>query len=78
MRRMSALEVVANARSSALHCFRCGKAYGQAQWQALPLVKRLEARDLASLVDPWPENLTVEVRACAACGRGLSRVGTKA
>jgi hypothetical protein len=55
-------------------CFDCGAAYGAAQWSALELVKRLDARELVALVRPWPADLVVEARACASCGRTLSRV----
>jgi hypothetical protein len=71
---MSATHLTAWERSRLPQCSVCGHAYGHEQWKALRLVRRLEASELASVVSPWPPNLAVEARACASCGRVISRV----
>jgi hypothetical protein len=62
------------AQSAVTKCSACGSAYGPAQWSALPLVRRLDPGELLSFVNPWPAHLVVEARACASCGRAMSRV----
>jgi hypothetical protein len=48
-------------------CNRCGVHYETSEWQCLPLSRRLEARELGSLVLNWSERLWIEVRSCARC-----------
>jgi hypothetical protein len=66
------------ARWTVTRCAGCGSAYGAAQWSALALVKRVDAGELLSFVRPWPADLVVEARACARCGRPMSRVNPTA
>ncbi len=61
-------------RSGLPPCSGCGRAYDATQWSALQLIKRLDASDLLSVVRPWPSHCVVEARACAFCGRAMSRV----
>jgi hypothetical protein len=66
------------AQSAVTKCSACGCAYGHAQWSALPLVKRLDSGELLLFVNPWPAHLVIEARACARCGRAMSRVNRAA
>jgi hypothetical protein len=39
----------------------------------MPAQKELTRADLAGVVTAWPAGITVEVRACAACGSPIAR-----
>jgi hypothetical protein len=39
----------------------------------MPPQHALTRADLAGVVTEWPAGLTVEVRACTACGRPIAR-----
>jgi hypothetical protein len=60
-------------RRDVVQCARCGHACAVATWRALPRQHALTRADLAGVVTEWPSGMTVEVRACASCGRPMAR-----
>ena len=60
-------------RADVVQCARCGHACAVTAWRAMPAQHALTRADLAGVVTEWPAGLTVEVRACAACGRPIAR-----
>jgi len=56
-------------------CRRCKRALEDAAWTALPILARLEQKDLGDLLSEWPwsRDAVLEVRACK-CGETVSRV----
>jgi hypothetical protein len=64
----------AAGRGDVVQCARCGHACAVAAWRAMPPQHALGRADLAGVVTEWPAGVTVEVRACAACGRPIARV----
>ena len=63
----------ASVRADVVQCAACGHACAAAAWRAMPAQHALTRADLAGVVTEWPAGLTVEVRACAACGRPIAR-----
>ncbi|HLK40077.1 MAG TPA: hypothetical protein VKU41_25145 [Polyangiaceae bacterium] len=63
-----------DGRGGASCCAGCGRAYAEAQWSTLDLVKRLDPAELVSFARPWPRHLSVEARACRRCGRAVPRL----
>ena len=55
-----------------ISCSSCGEHYGQAAWQRLPELERIETPELRRFVNKWPESLVIEVRRCSACGRAIA------
>ncbi len=53
-------------------CRTCGASYADAEWVALTISERIEAKDVRRLVQDWPEALCIEVRCCHRCGRGIA------
>jgi hypothetical protein len=68
-----ALESHGRRRAAAGRCGRCGRAYAESEWDGLEIVDRIEGRRLQALVTVWPEERTIEVRACTGCGGALAR-----
>jgi len=63
----------ATCRGDVVQCARCGHACAVAAWRATPRQHALTRADLAGVVTEWPAGVTVEVRACAACGGAIAR-----
>jgi hypothetical protein len=51
---------------------RCGARYGGAAFAALRPVRTLDASEIASLVVRWPDDVVVDVRACARCAAPIA------
>ncbi len=61
--------------SDSLRACKCGHQYDAEGWAALPLVTRLTAADVSSLLTKWHPDATVEVRVCKNCRREFARTG---
>jgi hypothetical protein len=57
----------------AVRCAACGHTHTAAAWRAGPTLEVLDAKDVRRYVVGW-EDVAIEVRACAKCGRGIARL----
>jgi hypothetical protein len=57
---------------------RCGARYPGAAFEALRPVRRLEPSEIAPLVVRWPEDVVVDVRACAGCAAPIAALAKAA
>lgn len=53
---------------------RCGARYEPGAFERLDVVRVLDVDELAPIVVRWPNGVTVDVRACAACKTPLARL----
>jgi hypothetical protein len=60
--------------TSAFSCGRCGCRIEPAVFRDLRRIRTLAREDLAAHVVKWPEDVVVDVRACARCTSPVARL----
>jgi len=66
------MRTTAAEKLGTVRCTRCRAAYDEGAWDALRLVERVDAHEIARTVLGWPADERVEVRECARCAKGIS------
>ena len=57
-----------------ISCGRCRRGYTRNAWARLPKVRTLTPDEVHRHVIDWRDERVIEVRAYAACGRGMARM----